>query len=1134
MKKTTLILACCGLLSAHADFVYRSGTDFLTTADLDGDGRSDLVLVDGSNATVRVGYQLTAGQATWAAPRTLGLDSVTDITCGNILNTGYDVLVAAAPMLNRCQLYTLAKPTSPAVPSAIYSTGIGPESVAAIDIGGTGNTANDDLVAVSIMNGSSPYRATRIRSNGTTLSYLGTSTISPSWKHLNAVEYAAGLEGLTELDSNGTLRIYSFSSGSLQHLAAAYPGLGGAADYVAYIPDGASSVHVLVYLPGQSQLKVYVLTEPSAGSYAFASPISYDLGSPIDSVQMVDGNGTTRLAIIFKDGQSVALYDYDGSGAPTYMQDLEPPLGQLAIAAVALGSDDFVLISSDTGDLSGALTAEAFSYSGSSFVSSGSELLAAQRIVAQANVMTFAGEPFVDTTPQRLQLLRGGDWSSSSMLSGGSVIAVTETDAGLPTGLANPQGVALGTADASALYTLDNQPHAAISTYCFEPARGDEVVGIILNPDPGNYGTTISVSLTPQSAATVYYRTGTTGAWTKYTAPFLLFKDTTVQYYASTTSGQSIIREALYTFSENPSNLDSDGDGVPDYVEIAYGLDPVESGLDSDGDGVSDLDELLNGSSPTNSASVITNRTEQASVYDLSLTPRPYDGVLNTTGKAALNTQIHLYSASGGLRGYAKAANVSVSGVTITNPTTYFDALPRAEEPPFLTAVSDSRFDVYGISADNQRGVELVGVYLQPDSTSVEVAYDYQGGALATEAANWLAVAQSAYAAQLRDVLVADIGLNDVLAGMLLERKLADLLYERGSITNNWISLFKGRSSDGAMNGFRASDLQSLESEGPSGEAAYYLPGMVAYFRTQAAALPELQTLVRDLYDSCSDYGRNASNAGKYPLPVDELRSFLYSGTLNSNYLAVSSQSVSEISDAFQEATEILASVPQRPYATYTLSVRTNSFDAVCPVLYSLGGVPMSLYSAGGSAYRFPVTFTLQPGAQVSVTAYTDMSWDLCPGTDPLEVIELSLTALPVASGSDVDGNLLPDDYESMFLTGGNGVASSDSDGDGYSDLQEYLEQTDPNDAGDMPAVAIADLSPPTVHIGSLSASTAQVDIDWPEAYADAFIFTLVSSSDLVNGTFEEDIELPEGSLSGEVDISAEDVGYYRVQMQLR
>lgn len=1126
MKKLTVALLFGGLLAAHADFVYQSGSSFFTTADLDGDGRSDLVLADGPSATVRVGYQLSAGNLTWAPLRSLGLDEVTDIACGTVQYTTHDSIIVTAPALNRLNIYEALSASAQLVPVAAYGNGTGPYSVTALDVGGAGNTAHDDLVIATTLNGNIPLRMEKIRSQGTSFSSYGQLEVYSAFRHMNVIDYAPGSEGLALIDSwsTGYLRVYDFSLGLFDHMD--YVALTGMTQpsYVSF-PRSSGDAHFVLWEQGSSTIRTTTLVG-GGGSFSFSSPLTYGLSAPVDSIFLVQGGGTNRLAVVYSDGSS-ELFDHDGSGAPVSLQTFLPPAGESFSGFLPIDGNDFVMFSS-AGTNAAPLTVNQMHFSGGSFASVGSQSLSSTVIGnGRANVMTFVGEPFVDNMPQRLQLLRAGDWSTAVELVGANVTAQYETDGGWQQGLGNPQVGGLGAADPGAAYSLDNQFHSAISIHSFDAARGKEVLSIYVSPDPGTYGTSVEISFSGSIAGALYYRTDHSSAWTIYSTPFTLFADTDVQYYVRTASEVSIIRTASYRFSDPPSDLDSDGDGIPDYVEIANGLDPFESGLDGDGDGYSDLDELLAGSDPTNNLGIpaTSNRFERSAVYDQILIPRPYDGVYNETTTSRVGTQFRLFSASGAQYAYAQTTNF-LPGISVLRPV-LFEAIPLSLEPSFVAVVSDVNFETYRDPLNKHHGVELVGIYLQPTSGVTSVDYTYQGGNLAFEANAWLSTASDVYTNQTRAVQVADLGVTNMLASMLIERKLADLLLDRGTITNGWASLFKGRTSDGTMTGLSSSDLQSLEQQGSSAEAAYHLPTLIAFLQSAVTSQTGLLALTQDLYDIRSYYARFSSNAGKYPLPVDVLREFLYTGTMHSNYLAHAQITPAEVSSAFTEATQMLAQVSSRPTWNFTLEVRVDSFDADCPVLYTGGSVAKSLYTAEGRPFNFPATFTLQPGAQVSVEAFTDPEWNLCPGTDPLEVISLSLTAVPTASGSDADGNLIPDDYEEMFLVGSGGLATSDLDGDGYSDLQEYLDGTDPNNGASY-GVSIVDLSPPIIWM-----QAGNLSIDWPANYADHFVFTVEYTEDLPGTPFADDQELPKGALDASLDLSASQ-RFFRVKMRLR
>jgi hypothetical protein len=57
-----------------------------------------------------------------------------------------------------------------------------------------------------------------------------------------------------------------------------------------------------------------------------------------------------------------------------------------------------------------------------------------------------------------------------------------------------------------------------------------------------------------------------------------------------------------------PAELDSDGDGIPDWWEREHGFDPNEAGdalIDSDGDKMTNLEEFIAGTDPNDSSSYL-------------------------------------------------------------------------------------------------------------------------------------------------------------------------------------------------------------------------------------------------------------------------------------------------------------------------------------------------------------------------------------------------------------------------------------------------------------------------------------------------------------------------------------------------
>src|SRR5205807_1047670 len=146
---------------------------------------------------------------------------------------------------------------------------------------------------------------------------------------------------------------------------------------------------------------------------------------------------------------------------------------------------------------------------------------------------------------------------------------------------------------------------------------------------------------------------------------------------------------------------DSDGDGVPDYVEIAKGLDPLHSGNDGDGDGFYDLDELTSGTDPASAAShPPTNhvRLELKASFDLVETPRPYDGTAGGASLCATGTAMRAYDLSGSLLAFNVASNLSLTGVT--NPAALLSNIVIDTQQRLVAAATEEHFDIATAGGD--------------------------------------------------------------------------------------------------------------------------------------------------------------------------------------------------------------------------------------------------------------------------------------------------------------------------------------------------------------------------------------------------------------------------------------------------
>jgi hypothetical protein len=68
-----LMLGAFSTAPVLAAFVYETPNEFFTTADFNGDGVPDVLVLDKLTGNARIGYAATNGTLTWSAPMVTGV-----------------------------------------------------------------------------------------------------------------------------------------------------------------------------------------------------------------------------------------------------------------------------------------------------------------------------------------------------------------------------------------------------------------------------------------------------------------------------------------------------------------------------------------------------------------------------------------------------------------------------------------------------------------------------------------------------------------------------------------------------------------------------------------------------------------------------------------------------------------------------------------------------------------------------------------------------------------------------------------------------------------------------------------------------------------------------------------------------
>ncbi len=522
---------------------------------------------------------------------------------------------------------------------------------------------------------------------------------------------------------------------------------------------------------------------------------------------------------------------------------------------------------------------------------------------------------------------------------------------------------------------------------------------------------------------------------------------------------------------------------------------------------------------------------------------------------------------------------------------------PFPEPSALLTSLSGEHASVFVVStrpnyalagtlptapAPSSVGRELIGLLPLTGISWPSYSRAFTGGTLTAEANAWRAGAEAFHNSQPPPVVAETLDATETLAALLFERWLQTRMVARGLLSGdftpttpdagnppafnpNFLTLTSHRTREGARPMSTATSGAVSPVEEALREISRWAPSHAAHNPATAAAairqttrdsadpgVAALRDVARDVYRISAAHG-NAFPGALEP-PVDVLRRFIATGALPEPYAPgfsdlagapFTSLPASTYAGAVNGIPVITASPAARPSSLLLLEFRADSLDTPGCLVVNEVFFPSTLYSLfnpDGEAFRLPANFRVLPGTRLEARVFTDAPFAACVGTS-LEVIELGgvplaeIALLPSASGEDTDGNLLGDEWEQAFFGDTGADPWADLNGDGYTNLQKYLDGKDPFVFASYSANPPADLHLPVLLIEPAGPGQARITFQFPEPYAGALIFQLFADMTLAGSwtPAPQAITSPSpGNFEVVVPTTVEDKNFWRVGLSLK
>jgi len=1082
------------------------------------------VLINKANGDIRLVTSNGTGGFTSSSYQS-GMENITGGTSG-FEESGSEVVVLSSPTANRIVRFNVdthvltslfPKNTAPQFPANVRRTS--PDPLRLI----LGNTYNNPKESMDFY--ASPVTDFSWEVSNETLTAV--TQLQPFYSTLSGARYVAGV------DAGKFSRMFVYDNASPASVVF-YGDVPRDMKLVTNVRR-IDNVEIMIgFLPGESEILLMpmsappVLDPPSGGLPGFRRYMSADTKSPIASIAPASLDGSiTGIFVTFADRADAIHFDIKADGNLLEVQSFTSKNNELNGVVPILGGDVMQLLGTE------AQWSEAYvqmTWDGSSWgVVDKSELAepAAAPATTFATLFWFSAEPLVDLNAQLLKYEVRPDWTSKSIASPIPAKIATESYLGQDTGLGNPI-LSVPSTPTGAHFLFTNQIQDSVSLSALDSTVALMTPPLSVNPGSGTYTQPVQVvALSDDDAYDIYYRPvgGFTG-WRVYTSPFTVSYPQSWQFYAknklSGVNGPVITREFSFDVSDF-KNFDSDGDGVPDFVEVAEKLDPL-AGADSDSDGYSDLDEIINGSNPDDPTdtppATPTSSPFNGEGFLLLAQAQDASGALASDGdpvKPSITTDGEPIT----LCGMTSNRLASAPTEPLTTPASLSGQLAatlKVGTPvpvnEWLVLNAPQYFNLNGSDPEVRGGREIYHIIQRPQQSPPEIVVSLSGNNLSNDANLWKDKARTAYGSYEQVSTLTTLTPIDTAITVLAEASIYNALrvltpsdqsalgvpqdqttptiqpgYER-------FTLFGSREGDASRTPLSPAMRDALIQDGLSFKRL--LEETVS--RVSAPPSPNIIALTNELYAfhiaHSSPTAPEADVIPMLPLPLDVLRMVTRTGTVPTDYIPASPPG--RVTAAQAEMTTVLAGLASayRPTATWTITVSPTSMPGErYAYINADNGHAALFYEPDGDLFSLDQGLGLATGTQFSVTGYTDVTAP--SGYDGMELISLNLIFAPLASDDDANANLLADDWETFFF-GATGVVSpfEKHPVNGYTYLQLYLIGADPRDDA-APAEPIAILFPGKTTTVPLANGNMALNFEFPDAFVDAFEFVVQQSDSL-------------------------------------